>query len=108
MSLRSLIVSRGASYGDAARACGVDMALFDRIDAGLQPLPRIVAVRLAGLLGVSVADAIVEAPRFTNDASPAALRPVPPRLGLDAADRASPARLDPSLILIPSPPEGVS
>ncbi len=96
MSLRSLIESAGSTLGDAARACAVPIALFDRIDAGLQPLPRVVAERLAALLGTNAATVLVEVPSWIDRSDPILLRPVPGVPGRDF--------LGHSLLVPPAPP----
>lgn len=54
----------------------IDLALFDRIKAGRQPMPRVLARRIASLAGLAVGsvEAIVT---IVDDATPSAFRPVP-------------------------------
>lgn len=101
MSLRSLILELGSTLGDAGRACGVDPVLFERIDQGRQPLPRVVARSLAAHLGIQEAEAIVEAPSWVDGSSPALLRPAPPLPGIDFVP--SPRLVAPGLVRPPAP-----
>lgn len=82
MTLASLFASKGARKEDVAAAAGVDPRLFDRVDAGLQPLQRRVAVPIAGFLAVPVSTVLAECPVWTEDESEAGRRPVPVDPGL--------------------------
>lgn len=83
MTLRSLILSAGSTPGDAGRVCGVDPRLFDRIDAGRQPLPLRAARSLAALLGVTPAEVLSEAHTWVDSNHPMFFRPVPGIPGID-------------------------
>lgn len=83
MTLRSLILSSGSTLGDAARACEVNPTLFDRIDAGRQPLPLRLGKALAALLGTETATVLAEAYAWTASEHPLFLRPVPGIPGID-------------------------
>jgi hypothetical protein len=83
VTLRSLILSLGSTLGDAARATEVDPALFDRIDAGRQPLPLRLAQGLASFLGTETATVLAEVYAWTASTHPMFFRPVPGIPGVD-------------------------
>lgn len=82
MTLATLFASKNARQEDVAASVGVDPRLFDRIDAGLQPLQRAVAVPVAAFLGVTVSEVLSEASAWTEDAGEAGRRPFPVDPGL--------------------------
>lgn len=77
MSLRELAAAHGRTLDQLAGAVGVDALLFLRVDAGRQGLPRSVAGRVAGVLGVGLGDVLGAAGLVTEVEGPRAEVPLP-------------------------------
>jgi hypothetical protein len=109
VTLASLFAAHDVRQEDVAAAAGVDPRLFDRIDAGLQPIPADVAASVALSLSVSPAEVYREAGEWTLDVSAASKRPVPvdPDLYGGRVDYAplSPLSTAP-IVPPPAPPSG--
>lgn len=84
MSLATLAAANGETLSGVAAAIGVRAALLERVDQGIQALPRLTAGKIAAHLGVDVSTVIVQVRKVT-DLSPVAvlslLNPLPPPVG---------------------------
>lgn len=79
VTLESFIKSKGSTFQKVAQRAGVDPVLLTRIDAGRQPLPELLAMRIATVLGVQVGEVLGAAKLTTPSNHPRNFVPLPPR-----------------------------
>jgi len=100
MRLAALCKSHGFDLSAVAALCGVDPSLLVNIDAGIQALPRALAVQIASVLTESVANVQASALLNTNLNTSSLYTARPPPYGTPI----TPARITPTVVLPPVPP----
>jgi hypothetical protein len=81
MSLAALFVTYGTTKDQVSAALGLDPALFDRIDQGVQPFPLDLVDDLASVSGIAKAEIIEAAGSVTLLTGPTARKPRLPPVG---------------------------
>lgn len=66
MSLTTLAATHGKTLAELALLGGVDPLLFDNVERGRQPMPMVVARRIAESLAVHVSAVVSECPFATS------------------------------------------
>jgi hypothetical protein len=100
MRLAALCKSHGFDLSAVAALCGVDPSLLVNIDAGIQALPRALAVQIASVLTESVANVQASALLNTNLNTSSLYTARPPPYGTPI----TPARITPTVVLQPPAP----
>jgi len=105
MRLAALCKSHGFDLSAVADLCGVDPSLLVNIDAGIQALPRVLAVQIASVLTESVANVQASALLNTDLNAPVMYAVVPTPYGTPI----TPARIAPTVVVpLPLPPPPVT